>query len=411
MKKPLQYWGIFISLLFLFNNLPAHSITGGEKGKKSLTMHIDSMLNSVKPEKSFIHHDEVLFSDSLVYPFEVYRLRIEVLGRTTLIPLQYNEYVQKYINAYTLPNRDKLNRIAGLSEYYFPLFEEYLAKYNLPLELKYLASVESALDPNAVSPSGAVGLWQFIKPTADLFDLQVSSYVDERRDPYRSTDAACRYLEYLYRTFGDWLLVLAAYNGGPGMVKKAIIRGGSNDYWQIRQYMTEQMQNYVPAFIAMCYLMNFSREHQIIPLKSDFDFFDVDTIHVFGPLNLVNLANEMQFPAENILLLNPTYYRNFIPSDGKEYALVLPHEYISKYLEIVSDSLSQSTKNLRNTMVVTSGTSSTQVPVQHVVKKGESLHRIAITYGCTVDEILKWNKLPDNHQLLAGETLTIILKK
>ncbi|MBQ2076129.1 MAG: lytic transglycosylase domain-containing protein, partial [Bacteroidales bacterium] len=160
------------------------------------------------------------------YPEIVYEKRIANLDELTSIKLEYNDVVLKYIKAYGLSNRPKMQKVIGLSAYYFPIFEEYFAKYGLPLELKYLAAVESSLDPNAISKSGAVGLWQFLKPTADVMGLKVTTYIDERRDVRKSTDAACRYLRYLYETFGDWQLALVAYNGGQGTVKNAIERSG-----------------------------------------------------------------------------------------------------------------------------------------------------------------------------------------
>ncbi|HQL69874.1 MAG TPA: transglycosylase SLT domain-containing protein [Bacteroidales bacterium] len=395
----------FILLIVLaLQGFSVQAFPDGEKKAARMVYSVDSALNAFLPQNVVCGKG---ISDTLMYPDEVYRVRIENLSGSMMIPLVYNEHVKKYIDAYSLQNKTKLNRIAALSKYYFPLFEEYLSKYNLPVELKYLAAVESALDANAISVSGATGLWQFIKPTADLMGLRVTSFIDERRDPFLATDAACRYLEYLYRTFGDWHLALAAYNGGPGAVKKAIIRaGGNTDYWQIRPYMTTQMQNYVPAFIAMCYLMNYTREHLIVEAGQNPPYYEVDTLHVSGPLNLVSLAAELDYPIEDIRFLNPVFFRNYIPDDGYTYSLVLPHSKATAFL--VKQTGGEFAKNA-DLFEYTKEPLQSQTAQKkiHLVEKGETLHRIAITYGCTVEDILKWNGLPATHQLLYGEKLLI----
>jgi len=347
------------------------------------------------------------------YPDYVYKQRISDMDERTPIKLDYNESVLKYIDAYGVRNRDKMQIVMTRSAYYFPIFEECLAKYNLPLELKYLAAVESALDPTAVSKSGAVGLWQFMKPTADLFNLQVTSYVDERRDVYLATDAACRYLKCLYEMFGDWQLALVAYNGGPGTVKKAIARsGGKTDYWELRPYFTDQMQNYVPAFIAMNYLMVYHAEHNIFPVQSFIEANKTDTLQVSGYLHLSNVASLTGTDYEILKKLNPVYTYSYIPMDGNSHTLVLPieatHLFFEKEAEIVAlhDSVASDTVSIPPFMVKPVRPNT----IYHDVVSGDNMFRLAMKYNCSIPEIYKWNNLSDTYVLKVGDRLKIMIE-
>jgi membrane-bound lytic murein transglycosylase D len=310
-------------------------------------------------------------------------------------------------------NRDKLQLIMTRSAFYFPIFEECLNKYNLPLELKYLAAVESALDPTAISKSGAVGLWQFMKPTSDIFDLQVTSYIDERRDVYKSTDAACRYLKSLYEMFGDWQLALVAYNGGPGTVKKAIARsGGKNSYWELRPYFTDQMQNYVPAFIAMNYLMAYHAEHNIFPAISFVEANKTDTVMVAGYMHLKNIADVTCVDYELLKQLNPVYTYSYIPMDGNSHMLILPIEVTHLFLEnteqivIMRDSIASDTNSIPPFMVKPVRINT----VYHEVISGDNMFRIAIRYNCSIPEIYNWNSIGEDYVLKVGDRLKIMVE-
>ncbi len=348
------------------------------------------------------------------YPEYIYKSRIEDLNQRTPIKLEYNEYVLKYIEAYSLKNRPKLKMIMAKSVYYFPIFEGYLSKYGLPLELKYLAAVESALDPNAVSKSGAVGLWQFMKPTSDLFDIVVTSYIDERKDAFKSTDAACKYLKYLYETFGDWQLALAAYNGGPGTVKKAIARsGGKTNYWELRPYFTEQMQNYVPAFIAMNYLMCYHSEHNIFPEQIFIENFKTDTLMIEGYVHLRNISELVGVDYNLLKLLNPIYTYAYIPMDGNFHSLVLPIEAVHKFYEKQNDIIALKDSVAVDTLANIPPFLNKPIrenTVYHQVIKGDNLFRIAQKYDCSIPEIYKWNELNDNYVLKVGDKLKIYVK-
>ncbi len=395
--------------------------TEKERSTLSYINHINSSLDMLYDSANIWWSDNSLISDSILqlkapaYPPIVYDERIKHLNELTPIKLNYNEFVQKYIIAYGELNRDKMQMIMSKSVYYFPIFEEYLSKYGLPLELKYLAAVESALDPNAISKSGAVGLWQFMKPTSDMFDLKVSSYIDERRDVHKSTEAACRYLKYLFNTFGDWQLALAAYNGGPGTVKKAIARsGGKTDYWELRPYFTNQMQNYVPAFIAMNYLMEYHAEHNIFPETTFFEAMKTDTLQVQGPLRLQQISEITECDLSNLKALKPVYLYSYIPADGAYYTLVLPHHLTNTYIE--------KTEEIYNVQVSDStyeGSVSNDYQVvrpdrnniaYHDVISGDNFFRLSLKYNCSVPEIYEWNSLGDNYMLKVGDRLKFFIE-
>ncbi|MGM0408972.1 MAG: lytic transglycosylase domain-containing protein, partial [Bacteroidota bacterium] len=259
-----------------------------------------------------------------IFPDLVYEYKIAELNNLTPIELEYNERVRRYIDVYTIERREHLSKIIGLAELYFPLFEEMLDKYNLPLELKYLAIVESALDPRAVSSSAAVGLWQFKINTSTMFDLEINSYIDERCDPYKSTEAACAYLQYLYRIYNDWQLALAAYNGGPGVVRNAIIRsGGKTNFWEIQPYLPDQTNGYVPAFIAVNYVMNHYTDHNIEPVRSQFIHLDIDTVKINEEISFKRISEFIDLPVETLQYLNPAYKLDYIPKLKEGATVVL----------------------------------------------------------------------------------------
>ncbi len=337
------------------------------------------------------------------FPDMVYEYRIAELNKTTPLDLSYNQYVRRYIDIFTLERRAQVERFIGLADFYFPLFEEYLSRYELPLELKYLAVVESGLDPLARSPSDAIGLWQFLYHTAQMFDLQVTSYVDERCDVRKSTDAACRYLKYLHRTFGDWNLALAAYNGGPGELEKAIARsGGKRDFWELYPYLTEAMRNYVPAFIAVNYVFNQYGEHKLTAVPCDLSFYDLDTLHVRHQIGLDAVARKTGLDENIVRRLNPCYRLGEIPESAQPMILVLPKEKAIAFLEAENRIIS--TRKGKESVLPENRQGMTAV--NYSVKKGDFLHKIAIRYGCTAEDICRWNNLPDKN-LSAGMKLVI----
>jgi membrane-bound lytic murein transglycosylase D len=342
------------------------------------------------------------------FPDLVYEYRIAEIDNISPIDFDYNPYVKRYIDIYTLQRREQVSQMMGLADLYFPLFEEYLNKYNLPLELKYLAVVESALNPLAVSPSGAVGLWQFKIDAGRMFDLEVNSYIDQRMDPVKSTEAACVYLEYLHRIFNDWHLALAAYNAGPGSVRNAIQRsGGETNFWKIYNALPEAAQNYVPAFIAAGYVFRNAESHGIKKIKPSISFAETDTVVVKNPVYFSVIAKMIDIPEETILFLNPMYRQGFVPKANLPASIRLPISKISQFIgyeQAIYEGvpLKLSFEQIQNA----AGRTKNKVKYIHTIQKGEYLHKIAIRYGCTIDDLQVWNPslTPD---LNAGQQIVV----
>jgi membrane-bound lytic murein transglycosylase D len=337
-----------------------------------------------------------------VFPDLVYEFRFAKLQKTCAIDLEYSPLVRKYIEIFTIQRRKDVSRILGLKEIYFPVFEAYLDKHNLPLELEYLPIIESGLDPLARSSSGAVGLWQFLYHSATMFDLQINSFVDERSDVFKSTEAACKYFKYLYHTFNDWHLVLSSFNGGPGVVRNAIERnGGKRTYADIFPYFSEETKNYVPAFMAMIYVMNYAADHKIYPEPPQYKFSDLDTVKVKYNLHFSQLADVVKLPIETIRLLNPTYKLDVIPEFETPQNLVLPKDKLTLYLKnenvLYANSLTRSR--------IPDNTNSRQKTI-YMVKRGDFLHKIAMQNGCSLEDIRKWNNLKSD-SVAIGQSLII----
>ncbi len=339
-------------------------------------------------------------------PDYIYARRMEKLDQQSPITLEYNTQVRAYIDVYLARRRDHLANILGRAELYFPIFEEYLSKYNLPQELKYLAVIESALDPKAKSKSGAMGLWQFLYHAGLMMDLNVSSYEDDRCDVRKSTDAACRYLKYLYQNLGDWQLALAAYNGGLGQVQKALQRagGGKKSFWELSQYLTPEMRSYVPAFIAVNYVMNYYRQHNVTPAIPAFTLADVDTVYVNMPLSFDQISRASGVKREVLQQLNPQYVKDFIPYDDTPRRLTLPRDNIPRFLrnerQLHPDAAPDLAGYFGNVII-------RRDTITHVVEKGEYLHKIAMRYHLTVDQIMAWNNM-ESKDIKIGQRLTII---
>ena len=338
------------------------------------------------------------------YPEWLYESRFKELDNKTPIKLEYNSQVKAYIDVYVIKRREHLSRIIGRSEYYFPMFEEYLSKYNLPLELKYLAIVESALDPRAKSPSGAMGLWQFLYHAARMFDIKVDSYIDDRCDPLKSTVAACKYLDYLYHNLNDWQLALAAYNGGLGMVQKAIERsGGKTNFWELQPYLPDQVKAYVPAFMAVNYVMKYYRSYDIKPEPHFIKFDEVDTIYINKPLTIKQVSEAAGVDEKTVKWLNPVFTKDFIPAADLPVRIFLPSSSISAFIK--NESKLEPAKYSGLTYIPVGDTINRQ-KVVYTVKKGEFFHKIAIQYHCRISDIIYWNGL-GSRKLFPGQKLII----
>jgi membrane-bound lytic murein transglycosylase D len=312
----------------------------------------------------------------------------------------------------------------AISEYYFPMFEEALAKQNVPLEIKYLAVVESALNPKAVSRMGATGLWQFMYQTGKQYNLKIDSYVDERSDPLKSSDAAAQYMTNMYAIFGDWDLVLASYNSGPGNVTKAIRRsGGQQNYWNIRKNLPKETQGYVPAFLATMYIYEYHNEHGIKPERALVKQFATDTIMIKKQMSFKQISDLLDVPVAQLQLLNPSYKLNVVPyyQDQSHY-LRLPQEKIAVFVsnedKIYAYTQREMDKRERpfqitKAIVATDTLNYTQQRITlpktkyYTVKRGDNLGEIADKYSVTIADIKKWNKLKSN-TVARGKSLKII---
>ena len=365
--------------------------------KKYFTLDTTGLSKSVfKPE------EVPTYSDS------VYNERIELLNGQTPIELTYNKEVKKFINVYAVKKRDLTARMLGLAEIYFPMFEEALDKYDIPLEIKYLAIVESALNPTAGSKAGAKGLWQFMYGTGKVYGLKVSSLVDDRYDPYKSTVAACEHLQDLYDIYSDWSLALAAYNSGAGNVNRALRRAnGVKNYWAVWPFLPRETRGYVPAFIAVNYVMNHAADHNIYPMRPNMFFYDIDTVSVNDVLSFDQLNEMFGIPMEEIKYLNPQFKQRIIPpGNGKKYVLRLPRQYVADFINneealyayktrkgIEKDKLLAEVKKAKNRNI-------------HIVRSGENLGLIAKKYRVYVNQIKRWNNLRSN-TIYPGQKLVV----
>lgn len=381
---------------------------------ESITGRLDSMLHNWQLDFSDANAEcargrNTVFHDS-VYADRLYRMPSEM-------ELSYNHVVKSYIDMYADRKRDLVSYMLTLGDYYFPMFEEALDRYGLPLELKYLPVIESALNPVAVSRAGATGLWQFMLRTGKGYGLEVNSLVDERRDPYKATEAAVRYLRDLYQIYGDWNLVIAAYNCGPGNVNKAITRsGGKRDYWEIYYQLPRETRGYVPAFIAANYIMNHYPDHNICPIESFGSMTALDTVHVNERIHFNQIAEILDVPVSEIRRLNPQFKKDIIPGNNRAYALVLPTNKMYAFVDQWNDILDHKKAvyhthrvNTDDYLYASSGTSGSGGNTANVfyrVRKGDNLSKIARSNGVSIKQLKSWNGLKSD-RLSIGKQLVV----
>lgn len=341
-------------------------------------------------------------------PTDTLKARLKELDARTPFNVEYNPALESVIKSYLKNRREILQRLITLSAYYFPMFERELDNYNIPLEIKYLAVVESALKPRAKSRVGATGLWQFMYNTGILYGLDVSSYVDERSDPIKSTEAAAKYLSKLYEIFGDWDLALAAYNSGPGNVTKAIRRsGGYQNYWNIRHNLPRETAGYLPAFLANMYIFEYAEEHGFKKLKPEFAYIETDTIRVKQMITLDQVSEVTDVDIEELQFLNPSYKLDVIPYvKGKDYTLRLPMSAIGTFVSneeaIYAYAKAEFDKREKPLPQLVQEQSKTT----YVVKSGDYLGRLSRKFGVRVSQIMQWNGLRSN-EIKIGQRLTI----
>ncbi|WP_343622855.1 LysM peptidoglycan-binding domain-containing protein [Flavobacterium lindanitolerans] len=373
---------------------------------------------------------------------DLLKARLKEMDAKSPFNIEYNQGLENIIKSFLKNRKKSYERLMAISEYYFPMFEAALAKYDVPLEIKYLAVVESALNPHARSRVGATGLWQFMFATGKQYNLDVSSYIDERSDPLKATEAACQYLSNMFKIFGDWDLVLASYNAGPGNVSKAIRRsGGQQNYWNIRKNLPKETQGYVPAFLATMYIYEYHKEHGIEPKRAAISYFATDTVMVKREMTFKQISDLLDIPESQIKLLNPGYKLDVIPFvKGKNHYLRLPlpkiavftsnEDKIYAYAQIEEDKKEKPYFSRKSTLPTGGNTTETAIASTdskspyidyseepeivkgskivtktkyHTVKKGDNIGEISQKYGVSIAEIKKWNRLKNNNVMLGAK--------
>ena len=352
------------------------------------------------------------------FPDSVYRQRLEALPLE--IELSYNKIVSNLINLYSHKRRDLVENMLGVADYYFPIFEDIFDSKGMPTELKYLAVIESALNPVAVSRVGATGLWQFMHSTGRMYKLEVNSLVDERRDPIKSTYAAANFMSDMYQTYHDWILVIAAYNCGPGNVNKAIKRsGGKRNYWDIYYHLPRETRGYVPAYIAAAYIMNYYKEHNLKPVAPKMPV-KCDTVMVHQKIHFEQINHYLDISVSVLRNLNPQYRHDIIPGHIKPYALRLPTDQVLRFIEL-EDSISHynDAYYFRPEVMNKKPEHNTYIPgppkgdyakMTYTVKSGDNLGYISSWYGVRVSDIKYWNGMSRN-TIRGGQKLIIYVPK
>ena len=349
----------------------------------------------------------------LSIPDSIYMKRLAVLPYK--FKLTYNPIVKRYIELYTVKIKDKLEVILGLSNFYFPIFDEVLSSYQLPNELKYITIIESALNPCAVSRCRAVGLWQFMKGTGKENGLQINNYIDQRRGFIESTRAAAKYLSNLYETYHDWQLVLAAYNCGPGNVNKAIRRsGGKRDFWEVYRFLPRETRGYVPEYIGAVYAFNYYKEHNISPVAATYPL-QTDTITIAKPLHFGQVSEVLGIPMDELRRINPQYLKDMVPGSGRKvYSLRVTLEQKSKFVALQDSIYSYRDLYYKNEFLKLNKapkrpafiTSSVAGKTLHQVQSGESIWIIAGQYNVSVAKIKSWNNISGN-KIKPGQRLIV----
>lgn len=428
---------------FLFSQKPAHLMRPAD------TLNKDAFFNTVQQSLNLFYADYANQKnyDSIInslnyepdqvptFSDEVYCQRLEEMSKKSPFHMDCNQATLSTIRFFAAQRRGFVRVVMGRSALYFDMFGEKLAEYGLPQELRYLSVIESGLRPQVKSRAGALGLWQFMYKTGLYFGLEENSYIDERMDPEKATDAACRYLKQLYGIYGDWNLALAAYNAGPGNVNHAIKRsGGLTTYWAVREYLPKETQGYVPNFIAAAYLITYHAEHNIVPMEAKVHNAQLDTMCMKDGVHMNTIAQLATWDLEDIKALNPVYKTAFIPKMSPARCLTGPMEKINLLVSL-EDSLYALEKSIyapkppapkpivvqqnnqqaidssfTNVQEIDSLKPSTENLQYHKVKSGENLKNIALKYGVTIEQILEWNGLQTTN-IYVGQKLKLFSSK
>lgn len=358
--------------------------------------------------KEYIDIDSTSTTESEI-PDSVYSARLKKI--ISPINLGYNDIIKQYIIVYT-KRKELMSRILGLSQIYFPMIEEELANAGIPLELRMLPVIESALNPVAVSRMGATGLWQFMYGTGKSYGLEITSFIDQRRDPILATKAACQYLKQMYDLYDDWTLAIAAYNCGPGNVNKALRRAGegAKTFWDVYNFLPRETRGYLPAFVASTYAYNYHKYHDIEPLAPTLPI-STDTLHIDKLLHFEQISTTIDTPIEVIRSLNPQYKMDIIPAiENKTYVLTLPQNDVARYLSMEETIQGKDTIYLAQYMKRDPVSNAKEMQINSVeyrIKSGDTLGAIAVKYGVTVSQIMKWNNIKSPNRLSIGQRIEI----
>ena len=390
-------------------------ILKSDDSSERIERDLDSLLSTWYVQLALKNRPEEFTGDTnvYVYPDSVYINRLRKIN--SIIQLPYNSIIRNHIHVYTVRQREKFCAVLGLMDYYFPMFEDVFDSYGLPTELKYMAIIESALNPNAVSRVGATGLWQFMYSTGRMYGLTINSVVDERRDPLKSTNAAAKYIKDLYKVYNDWILVIAAYNCGPGNVNKAIRRSGNKkDYWEIYYRLPRETRGYIPMYIAAVYGVNYYMEHNLNPLPLNIPVA-IDTIMINSDIHLTQISEVMGIPMGELRALNPQYRTGLVPGSSKPFALTLPMTHLGDFIDL-TDTIRRYKPDvyLNRSTQIADPTRSSYLPADikgktkliYTVQEGDNLGYISEWYRVSLSDLRYWNNIYRN-TIRIGQKLVV----
>lgn len=416
----MRYKLLVLSLFLAFLNLNAFStadtiIINNDNSGEKISRDLDSLVSTWYVELAMKKNPEIMRDDTITtqYPDSVYVNRLRRIN--SIIKLPYNNIIRNHIHVYTIRQREKFSAVLGLKDYYFPMIEDIFDSYGIPVELKYMAVIESALNVNAVSRMGATGLWQFMYSTGRMYGLTINSIVDERRDPVKATHAAARYMKDLYKIYNDWVLVIAAYNCGPGNVNKAIRRSGNQkDYWDIFYRLPRETRGYIPMYIAAAYSVTYYPEHSLRPLPLNIPV-STDTILVNKDIHLSQISAIMGIPLGELRALNPQYRTGLIPGSAKPMALTLPMSHLGDFIDLNDTIRSyRSDIYLNKSTIIADPSRSIYAPVDlkgkakllYTVKEGDNLGFISEWYRVGLSDLRYWNNISRN-TIRVGQKLVV----
>lgn len=371
---------------------------------KQLILLFAILLSSQFCIASSTDHKDLLINPTVSSDFDESLIKQRLRKLNSIVDVRFTSEVKSFVESYIKNYRSQSEKILGRSTIYFPYFDKALEENNLPEELKIISVLESALNPNAVSPAGAVGLWQFMPATASHYGLNYNSNLDERRDPTKSAQAAARYLKKLYSIYGDWAVSLAAYNAGPTRINNAIkSAGGQTDFWAIRKYLPRETQNYVPKYIALSYLFSYYNQHDLTPSLPELDLQITDQVTVFKKMNLKDIANKFDVPYETAKALNPMYKQGYIPASNDGMNIILP----ARVMEIFKNLIDNQVENKS----LTGGSSANQyMEMTYTIGKSENITSISKKFNLHCYLVKFWNKL-SSQILREGQTLKLFIFK